>query len=75
MFGKSINWLNSFKKWYDEGNRIPDNVHVIYYDIESLPPDEGPEADIYRMNMMYYCIKFLGGFPNAMLVEKRNNGS
>ncbi|MFA5314261.1 MAG: hypothetical protein WC375_13250 [Methanomassiliicoccales archaeon] len=74
MIGKSFYMLHRFADWYKEGNRKPDNIDVIWCDIEGdfwtnfrdLPRNEQE----YKINLAYFMCAYCGGFPHATIQVK-----
>lgn len=67
---KSMYMLNRFEQWYSEGNRMPENQGVLYFDIEQpLPTFDSEEHRIKHMNFLWFMVKF-GGYTNAQIYEK-----
>ena len=76
--GKSNYMLYRFVDWYKAGNRMPEHVKVIYYDIEGdfwVNFDKLPkEEQEYKINLVYFMCAYGGGFPNAAIqVREPNN--
>jgi len=71
--GKSLYIPNKFEKWYEEGNRMPDDLTVMVADFNGLLDGIEKWSDEERnkkMNFIYFMITYCGGFPNAIVVTK-----
>jgi hypothetical protein len=71
--GKSTYIPSMFEKWYDEGNRIPENQTVMVADFEGWVGEFeqlSPEMRVKRLNFFYFLIKFGGGLPHAWIQDK-----
>ena len=67
--GKSIWPFEKFNQWWDNGNRMPSNEKVIYYDIEHVFDESDDEELIKQMNFIWFMITFFGGFHNAQIMS------
>ncbi len=70
---KSMWALHRFIEWYAEGNRMPDDVSVMAYDIEGLFAniDELSNDEIVQKgNLIWFMITYCGGYPHAVIVPK-----
>jgi hypothetical protein len=70
--GKSMMIPNMFEKWYSEGNRMPDNIGIRYYDFDGWIGEFiklSDEMRIKQKNFIWFMMQYGGGFPNAELFE------
>lgn len=72
---KSLLSITVFNEWYSNGNRMPDDKTVLIADF-GYPPiniEEMSDEEICKFrNLVWYCITFHGGFPNAVIADKKN---
>jgi hypothetical protein len=72
--GKSHYMLYRFVDWYNTGNRKPENVNVIYHDVEgdfwTNFQELSKEEQEYKINLVYFMCAYGGGFPHAAIQVK-----
>lgn len=75
--GKSLYMQYRFIDWYNTGNRKPENINVVYYDIEGdfwMNFEKlSKEEQEYKINLVYFMCAYGGGFPHAAIQVKEMN--